>query len=37
MAKPKESVFVYLLDAESQMRCEDPPHDLQAEGKLRFS
>ncbi|KAF7699679.1 hypothetical protein HF521_002637 [Silurus meridionalis] len=30
-----ESVFVYLLDAESQMRCEDPPHDLQAEGKLR--
>ncbi|XP_060799392.1 cGMP-dependent 3',5'-cyclic phosphodiesterase isoform X3 [Neoarius graeffei] len=30
-----ESVFVYLLEAESQMRCEDPPHDLHAEGKLR--
>ncbi|KAF4085713.1 hypothetical protein AMELA_G00098150 [Ameiurus melas] len=30
-----ESVFVYLLEAESHMRCEDPPHDLHAEGKLR--
>ncbi|KAM9468762.1 cGMP-dependent 3',5'-cyclic phosphodiesterase isoform 4-T4 [Clarias gariepinus] len=30
-----ESVFVYLLEAESRMRCEDPPHDLHAEGKLR--
>ncbi|KAL7849399.1 hypothetical protein SRHO_G00210220 [Serrasalmus rhombeus] len=29
-----ESVFVYLLKAESQMVCDDPPHELHAEGKL---
>ncbi|KAL7825331.1 hypothetical protein AOLI_G00325380 [Acnodon oligacanthus] len=29
-----ESVFVYLLEAESQMVCDDPPHELHAEGKL---
>uniref|UniRef100_A0AAR2JTE0 Phosphodiesterase n=1 Tax=Pygocentrus nattereri TaxID=42514 RepID=A0AAR2JTE0_PYGNA len=31
----QESVFVYLLKAESQMVCDDPPHELHAEGKLR--
>uniref|UniRef100_A0AAR2LYI4 Phosphodiesterase n=1 Tax=Pygocentrus nattereri TaxID=42514 RepID=A0AAR2LYI4_PYGNA len=31
-----ESVFVYLLKAESQMVCDDPPHELHAEGKLRY-
>uniref|UniRef100_A0A4W4EA61 Phosphodiesterase 2A n=1 Tax=Electrophorus electricus TaxID=8005 RepID=A0A4W4EA61_ELEEL len=30
-----ESVFVYLLEAECRMRCEDPPHELCADGKLR--
>ncbi|KAK1786171.1 hypothetical protein P4O66_017881, partial [Electrophorus voltai] len=31
----QESVFVYLLEAECRMRCEDPPHELCADGKLR--
>ncbi|XP_016112282.1 cGMP-dependent 3',5'-cyclic phosphodiesterase-like [Sinocyclocheilus grahami] len=30
-----ECVFVYLLEAESRLRCEDPPHEVQSEGKLR--
>ncbi|XP_016369346.1 cGMP-dependent 3',5'-cyclic phosphodiesterase-like [Sinocyclocheilus rhinocerous] len=31
----QECVFVYLLEAESRLRCEDPPHEVQSEGKLR--
>ncbi|XP_026082987.1 cGMP-dependent 3',5'-cyclic phosphodiesterase-like [Carassius auratus] len=30
-----ECVFVYLLEAESRLRCEDPPHEVPSEGKLR--
>ncbi|XP_042627675.1 cGMP-dependent 3',5'-cyclic phosphodiesterase-like [Cyprinus carpio] len=30
-----ECVFVYLLEAESRLRCEDPPHEVPPEGKLR--
>ncbi|XP_036392282.1 cGMP-dependent 3',5'-cyclic phosphodiesterase isoform X1 [Megalops cyprinoides] len=31
-----ESVFVYLLDVQtSRLLCEDPPHELLSEGKLR--
>ncbi|XP_065136382.1 cGMP-dependent 3',5'-cyclic phosphodiesterase isoform X1 [Paramisgurnus dabryanus] len=30
-----ESVFVYLSDEESRLRCEDPAHEIPAEGKLR--
>ncbi|XP_016359074.1 cGMP-dependent 3',5'-cyclic phosphodiesterase [Sinocyclocheilus anshuiensis] len=30
-----ECVFVYLLEAESRLRCQDPPHEVQSEGKLR--
>lgn len=33
-----ESVFVYLLEEESQLVCEDPPHEIsphEVEGKLR--
>ncbi|XP_067307593.1 cGMP-dependent 3',5'-cyclic phosphodiesterase isoform X2 [Pseudorasbora parva] len=30
-----ECVCVYLLEAESRLRCEDPPHDLPMEGQLR--
>lgn len=30
-----ECVFVYLLEAESRLRCEDPPHEVPMEGKLR--
>ncbi|XP_051965932.1 cGMP-dependent 3',5'-cyclic phosphodiesterase-like, partial [Xyrauchen texanus] len=30
-----ECVFVYLLEAESRLRCEDPAHEVPAEGKLR--
>ncbi|TRY93028.1 hypothetical protein DNTS_009487 [Danionella cerebrum] len=31
-----DGVFIYLLEAESRLRCEDPPHDLPTEGKLRL-
>ncbi|XP_057208614.1 cGMP-dependent 3',5'-cyclic phosphodiesterase-like [Triplophysa rosa] len=30
-----ESVCLYLLEAESRLRCEDPPHEIPAEGTLR--
>ncbi|XP_039525995.1 cGMP-dependent 3',5'-cyclic phosphodiesterase isoform X2 [Pimephales promelas] len=30
-----ECVFVYLLEEESRLRCEDPPHEVPMEGKLR--
>uniref|UniRef100_A0A9J7YG64 Phosphodiesterase n=1 Tax=Cyprinus carpio carpio TaxID=630221 RepID=A0A9J7YG64_CYPCA len=33
----QECVFVYLLEAESRLRCEDPPHEVPPEGKLRCS
>ncbi|KAL1260342.1 hypothetical protein QQF64_008169, partial [Cirrhinus molitorella] len=29
-----ECVFVYLLEAESRLWCEDPPHEVPSEGKL---
>uniref|UniRef100_A0A672M9P2 Uncharacterized protein n=1 Tax=Sinocyclocheilus grahami TaxID=75366 RepID=A0A672M9P2_SINGR len=31
----QECVSVYLLEAESRLRCEDPPHEVPSEGKLR--
>ncbi|GAB1292405.1 Phosphodiesterase [Apodemus speciosus] len=30
-----EAVYTYLLDAESRLVCEDPPHELPQEGKVR--
>ncbi|XP_073673704.1 cGMP-dependent 3',5'-cyclic phosphodiesterase isoform X3 [Garra rufa] len=30
-----ECVFVYLLEAESRLRCEDLPHEVPSEGKIR--
>ncbi|KAI2561679.1 PDE2A isoform 4, partial [Pan troglodytes] len=30
-----ETVYTYLLDGESQLVCEDPPHELPQEGKVR--
>uniref|UniRef100_A0A8D2D6K5 Phosphodiesterase n=1 Tax=Sciurus vulgaris TaxID=55149 RepID=A0A8D2D6K5_SCIVU len=32
-----ETVYTYLLDGESQLVCEDPPHELPQEGKVRFT
>ncbi|XP_012869568.1 PREDICTED: cGMP-dependent 3',5'-cyclic phosphodiesterase isoform X2 [Dipodomys ordii] len=29
-----ETVYTYLLDGESQLVCEDPPHELPQEGKI---
>ncbi|NP_001407479.1 cGMP-dependent 3',5'-cyclic phosphodiesterase isoform 11 [Mus musculus] len=30
-----ETVYTYLLDGESRLVCEDPPHELPQEGKIR--
>nr|XP_060463674.1 cGMP-dependent 3',5'-cyclic phosphodiesterase [Panthera onca] len=30
-----ETVYTYLLDGESRLVCEDPPHELPQEGKVR--
>ncbi|XP_042313440.1 cGMP-dependent 3',5'-cyclic phosphodiesterase isoform X2 [Sceloporus undulatus] len=30
-----ERVYVYLLDGEARLTCNDPPHELSQEGKLR--
>lgn len=36
MSLSQESVFIYLLDVESgRLLCDNPPHALLAEGKLR--
>uniref|UniRef100_A0A8B9RY46 Uncharacterized protein n=1 Tax=Accipiter nisus TaxID=211598 RepID=A0A8B9RY46_9AVES len=30
-----EHVYIYLLDGETRLICDDPPHELPPEGKLR--
>uniref|UniRef100_A0A452HRS2 Uncharacterized protein n=1 Tax=Gopherus agassizii TaxID=38772 RepID=A0A452HRS2_9SAUR len=30
-----EHVYVYLLDGEARLTCDDPPHELPPEGKIR--
>uniref|UniRef100_A0A452DPT4 PDE2A n=2 Tax=Caprinae TaxID=9963 RepID=A0A452DPT4_CAPHI len=30
-----ETVYTYLLDRESRLVCEEPPHELPQEGKVR--
>lgn len=32
---PQEHVYIYLLEGETRLICDDPPHELPAEGKLR--
>lgn len=31
----QEHVYIYLLDGDTRLTCDDPPHELPAEGKLR--
>lgn len=31
----QEHVYIYLLDGDSRLLCDDPPHELPANGKLR--
>uniref|UniRef100_A0A8C0IZC9 Phosphodiesterase 2A n=1 Tax=Chelonoidis abingdonii TaxID=106734 RepID=A0A8C0IZC9_CHEAB len=30
-----EHVYIYLLDGEARLTCDDPPHELPPEGKIR--
>uniref|UniRef100_A0A8V5H8G2 Phosphodiesterase n=1 Tax=Melopsittacus undulatus TaxID=13146 RepID=A0A8V5H8G2_MELUD len=32
---PQEHVYIYLLEGETRLICDDPPHELPAEGKIR--
>ncbi|MEE6507774.1 hypothetical protein FKM82_030624 [Ascaphus truei] len=31
-----DNAFIYLLDAEGRLMCDDPPHELPQEGKLSW-
>lgn len=32
---PQEHVYIYLLDGDTRLLCDDPPHELPPNGKLR--